>query len=197
LPKPSLWYALVEATSARHFDLEGAIERSLVSAGEKGLVSDAVIAKNESQRAALWSLRENLSEAQKREGASIKHDVSVPVSAIPQFLERATAAVLSAAPDARAVSFGHIGDGNIHFNFSAPRDGDGAAFLARWEEIQRIVHDVVHEFGGSISAEHGVGVQKRDQLVLYKSAVEMDLMRTLKRAFDPKNILNPGKVVAI
>lgn len=197
LPKPSLWYALVEATSARHFDLEGAIERSLVSAGEKGLVSDAVIAKNESQRAALWSLRENLSEAQKREGASIKHDVSVPVSAIPQFLERATAAVLSAAPDARAVSFGHIGDGNIHFNFSARRDGDGAAFLARWEEIQRIVHDVVHEFGGSISAEHGVGVQKRDQLVLYKSAVEMDLMRTLKRAFDPKNILNPGKVVAI
>jgi FAD/FMN-containing dehydrogenase len=119
------------------------------------------------------------------------------VSAIPEFLERATAAVLSAIPGARAVSFGHIGDGNIHFNFSAPIGADGVGFLARWQEIQRIVHDIVHEFGGSISAEHGIGVQKRDQLVRYKSAVEMDLMRTLKRALDPKNILNPGKVVAI
>jgi FAD/FMN-containing dehydrogenase len=197
LSKHSPWYVLVEATSAVQFDLDTAIERSLASAGEMGLVSDAVIAKSESQRAALWSLRENMSEAQKREGPSIKHDVSVPVSAIPEFLERATAAVLSAIPGARAVSFGHIGDGNIHFNFSAPIGADGVGFLARWQEIQRIVHDIVHEFGGSISAEHGIGVQKRDQLVRYKSAVEMDLMRTLKRALDPKNILNPGKVVAI
>jgi len=197
LSKHSPWYVLVEATSAVQFDLDTAIERSLASAGEMGLVSDAVIAKSESQRAALWSLRENMSEAQKREGPSIKHDVSVPVSAIPEFLERATAAVLSAIPGARAVSFGHIGDGNIHFNFSAPIGADGVCFLARWQEIQRIVHDIVHEFGGSISAEHGIGVQKRDQLVRYKSAVEMDLMRTLKRALDPKNILNPGKVVAI
>jgi FAD/FMN-containing dehydrogenase len=197
LSKPSPWYVLVEASSATQFDLEAAIERSLASAGEKGLVSDAVLAKSESQRTALWSLRENLSEAQKREGPSIKHDVSVPVSAIPEFLERATAAVLAGVPNARAVSFGHIGDGNIHFNFSAPIGVDGAVFLARWEEIQRIVHDIVHEFGGSISAEHGIGVQKRDQLVLYKSAVEMDLMRALKRTLDPKNILNPGKVVEI
>jgi FAD/FMN-containing dehydrogenase len=197
LSKPSPWYVLVEATSAANFDLEAAIERSLASATEKGLVGDAVIAKSENQRAALWSLRENLSEAQKREGASIKHDVSVPVSAIPEFLARATSAVLNATPEARAVSFGHIGDGNIHFNFSAPIGADGAAFLARWQEIQRIVHDIVHQFGGSISAEHGIGVQKRDQLVLYKSAVEIDLMRALKRMLDPKNILNPGKVVAI
>lgn len=197
LPKPSPWYVLVEATSAARFELDSAIEASLASASEKGLVDDAVLAKSENQRAALWSLRENMSEAQKREGASIKHDVSVPVSAIPEFLERATAAVLKAVPGARPVSFGHIGDGNIHFNFSSPPGADGPAFLARWEEIQRAVHDIVHEFGGSISAEHGIGVQKRDQLVLYKSTVEMDLMRTLKRTLDPKNILNPGKVVLI
>jgi FAD/FMN-containing dehydrogenase len=197
LSKPSPWYVLVEATGAARFELDSALEASLASASEKGLVGDAVLAKSENQRAALWSLRENMSEAQKREGASIKHDVSVPVSAVPEFLERATAAVLKAVPGARPVSFGHIGDGNIHFNFSSPTGGDGAAFLARWEEIQRAVHDIVHEFGGSISAEHGIGVQKRDQLFLYKSMVEMDLMRTLKRTLDPKNILNPGKVVLI
>jgi len=197
LSKPSPWYVLVEATGAARFELDSVVEASLASASEKGLVGDAVLAKSENQRAALWSLRENMSEAQKREGASIKHDVSVPVSAIPEFLERATAAVLKAVPGARPVSFGHIGDGNIHFNFSSPTGGDGAAFLARWEEIQRAVHDIVHEFGGSISAEHGIGVQKRDQLFLYKSMVEMDLMRTLKRTLDPKNILNPGKVVLI
>lgn len=138
-----------------------------------------------------------MSEAQKREGASIKHDVSVPVSKIPQFLQDATAAVLRAVPAARPVSFGHIGDGNIHFNFSAPQGGNEAAFLARWDDVQKIVHDIVHRFGGSISAEHGIGVQKREQLALYKSPVEMELMRTLKRTFDPKNILNPGKVVAV
>lgn len=197
LSKPSPWYVLVEATSAERFDLNAAIERSLASATEKGLASDGVIARSETQRAALWSLRENMSEAQKREGASIKHDISVPISAIAEFLKHATAAVLKAAPGARAVSFGHIGDGNIHFNFSAPIGADGEAFLARWAEIQHIVHDIVYEFGGSISAEHGIGVQKRDQLVHYKSAVEMDVMRTLKRALDPKNILNPGKVVTI
>ncbi|MGZ5937546.1 MAG: FAD-binding oxidoreductase, partial [Rhizomicrobium sp.] len=140
---------------------------------------------------------ENISEAQKREGGSIKHDVSVPVSAIPKFLEQATTIVLRAVPGARPVSFGHMGDGNIHFNFSAPKGEDGTAFLARWDEIQHIVHGIVQEFGGSISAEHGIGVQKRDQLALYKSPLEIELMRTLKRTFDPKNILNPGKVVAI
>jgi FAD/FMN-containing dehydrogenase len=165
--------------------------------GNSALVADAVIAASETQRAALWSLRENTSEAQKREGASIKHDVSVPVGEIPRFLETATAAVLKAVPGARPISFGHIGDGNIHFNFSAPPGGDAEAFLARWEEIQRIVHDIVHDFGGSISAEHGIGVQKRDQLPRYKSAVEMDLMRTLKRTLDPKSILNPGKILAL
>ena len=194
LAAPSPWYVLAEATSGARFDLRGAFEDALVGADG---VRDAVLAASETQRKALWDLRENMSEAQKREGASIKHDVSVPVSAIPAFLDEATAAVLQAMPDARPVSFGHLGDGNIHFNFSAAKGGDAEAFPARWEDIQRLVHDIVHRFGGSISAEHGIGVQKRDQLVRYKSAAELDVMRTLKRALDPHNILNPGKVVAV
>lgn len=197
LPTPSPWYILAEATSAAHLGLNVAIENALASATDKGLVLDAIVASSEAQRSALWALRENMSEAQKREGASIKHDISVPVSAIPAFLERATAAVLLAVPGARAVSFGHIGDGNIHFNFSVPKDGDGEAFLAQWDKVQNVVHESVREFGGSISAEHGIGIQKRDQLLHHKSAIELDLMRTLKRTLDPKNILNPGKVVAL
>ncbi|HJW42149.1 MAG TPA: FAD-binding oxidoreductase [Rhizomicrobium sp.] len=193
LAKRSPWYVLAEATSAANLDLGAAFESALLRAG----VNDAVLATSETQRAALWTLRESMSEAQKREGASIKHDVSVPVSAIPEFLEVATVAVLKAVSGARPVAFGHIGDGNIHFNFSAPAGSDGEAFLARWEEIQRIVHDIVHSFGGSISAEHGIGVQKRDQLARYKSETELDLMRTLKRTLDPNNILNPGKIVAL
>ncbi|HEY4942521.1 MAG TPA: FAD-binding oxidoreductase [Rhizomicrobium sp.] len=196
LAAPSPWYVLIEATSAAQFDLNAMFETALAGAGAD-IVTDAAIAASETQRAAFWALRENLSEAQKREGASIKHDISVPVSAIPAFLTKATDAVLKALPGARPVSFGHIGDGNIHFNFSAPKNGGGETFLARWEDIQRIVHDIVHDFGGSISAEHGIGVQKRDQLTRYKSAVELDLMRALKRTLDPKNILNPGKVIAL
>jgi FAD/FMN-containing dehydrogenase len=193
----SPWYVLLEATSAEQFDLDQIVLSALASAAECGLSTDATLASSEAQRLALWSLREHMSEAQKREGASIKHDVSVPVSAIPKFLEEATAAVLAIVPDARPVSFGHIGDGSIHFNFSAPSNGDPSAFLERWEDVQRIVHDIVHAFGGSISAEHGIGVQKRDQLARYKSATELDLMRVLKRTFDPANILNPGKIIAL
>jgi FAD/FMN-containing dehydrogenase len=196
LSKASPWYVLVEATGAAKFDMNAVFETALASAGSD-IVTDAAIATSEAQRAAFWTLRETMSEAQKREGASIKHDISVPVGAIPDFLTKATEAVLKALPGARPVSFGHIGDGNIHFNFSAPTGGDAEAFLARWEDIQRIVHDIVHGFGGSISAEHGIGVQKRDQLARYKSAVEMDLMRALKRTLDPKNILNPGKILAL
>ncbi len=164
---------------------------------DNGLATDAAIAESETQRAELWALRETMSEAQKREGASIKHDVSVPVSAIPTFLARATAAVEKLIPGVRPVSFGHLGDGNIHFNFQSPRPGPDDAFLARWDEIQRVVHDIVREFGGSISAEHGIGLQKRDQLIRYKSAAELDVMRALKRTLDPNNILNPGKVIAV
>ncbi len=189
LAAPSPWYVLVEATSAARFDLDACFLEARAEA------SEAVVATSEAQRAALWTLRGTMSEAQKREGASIKHDISVPVGAIPAFLETATAAVLKALPGARPVGFGHIGDGNIHFNFQSPAAGADPGFLARWDEIQRIVHDIVRDFGGSISAEHGIGVQKRDQLARYKSAAELDVMRSLKRVLDPKGILNPGKVV--
>jgi FAD/FMN-containing dehydrogenase len=129
-----------------------------------------------------------MSEAQKKEGPSLKHDIAVPVTAIPEFIAKATAAVLNALPDARPVTFGHLGDGNLHFNFNV---GD----VSKRTEIAHIVHDIVHEFAGSISAEHGIGVMKRDELLRYKSATEIDVMRALKRTFDPKNILNPGKVL--
>jgi len=195
LRAPSPWYVLAEATSAATLDLKGTFEVALSSAMESGLVTDAVVAENEAQRTALWALRENLSEAQKREGASVKHDVSVPISAIPDFLTRGASAVLNLIPGARPVSFGHLGDGNIHFNFSVPKGGDAAPFLAQWDIIQRTVHDIVHECGGSFSAEHGIGVMKRADLARYKSEAEIHLMRTLKRALDPKTILNPGKLV--
>ncbi|HJR57330.1 MAG TPA: FAD-binding oxidoreductase [Rhizomicrobium sp.] len=185
----SPWYVLVEATAGEGVDLPALFEEGL------GAAADAAVAASEAQAAALWRLRESISEAQKKEGASIKHDISVPVASVPAFIARATPEVLRLAPGARPVSFGHLGDGNLHFNFSAPKNGDGQAFLALWEEMQLVVHDVVKEFGGSISAEHGIGIQKRDALPRYKSHEELDAMRTLKKAFDPKNILNPGKLV--
>lgn len=190
LSAPSPWYVLIEVTSAAQFNLQSIVERAL-----EGIVNDAVIAASETQRANLWRLRESLSEAQKKEGGSIKHDVSVPIARVPEFLDVATRAVLARIPDARPVPFGHIGDGNIHFNISVSKGGHNVAFLARWDEIARIVHDIVHEFGGSISAEHGIGVMKRNEIARYKSAAEIETMRALKRALDPNNILNPGKAL--
>jgi FAD/FMN-containing dehydrogenase len=195
LAKASPWYVLIEATSARSFDLQGNFETALSQAIEKNLASDAAIAESEAQRKQFWALREDMSEAQKREGASIKHDIAVPIGSVPEFLTRATEAVLKIVPGARPVSFGHLGDGNIHFNFSVPKGGDTAAFLAKWDVVQHAVHEIVHQFAGSISAEHGIGVMKRADLARYKSAAEIDLMRALKRTLDPKNILNPGKLV--
>ena len=189
LGAPSPWYVVVEATAGEGVDLTALFETGLMSA------DDAVVAASKAQGQALWSLREHISEAQKREGASIKHDIAVPVAKVPDFLAAAVPAVLKLAPGARPVSFGHLGDGNLHFNFQSPRPGDDPAFLALWEEMQLIVHDVVHAFGGSISAEHGIGVMKRDALPRYKSHEELDAMRALKMALDPKNILNPGKLV--
>lgn len=191
----SPWYLLVEATSVAPFDLAPAFEDALGGAFENGLVTDAVIAASETQADALWRLREDMSEAQKREGASLKHDVSVPVQAIPEFLARATAAVVAAVPGIRPVPFGHMGDGNIHFNFCAPAEGDPQAFLARCDEIAGIVHEVVREFSGSFSAEHGIGSLKRADMARYKTLTELNAMRALKAVFDPKNILNPGKVL--
>jgi FAD/FMN-containing dehydrogenase len=197
LPSPSPWYVLVEATSAAAISLGEAVEAEVSRAIDAGLVTDAAIAKSEAQRTAMWRLRESLSEAQKFEGGSIKHDVSVPLERVADFLARGVAVVSALVPGVRPVPFGHLGDGNIHFNFSVPKGADNNAFLARWDEISRAVHDLVHEFGGSISAEHGVGIMKRDEIRRYKSADEIEAMRALKRTFDPNNILNPRKIVAI
>ncbi|MBI1262671.1 MAG: FAD-binding protein [Rhizobiales bacterium] len=198
LAAPSPWYVLVEMTAgSASLGLDTLIEQFLSDALSRGLISDAAVAQSESQRQSLWQLRESLSEIQKHEGGSIKHDVSVPVSSMAAFIAKASAAVVAAMPGIRPVPFGHIGDGNVHFNLSQPVGMDKAAYLAHWDEMNAIVHAIVREMGGSISAEHGVGHMKRDEIAAIKSPVEMDLMRALKMALDPKNILNPGKVVDI
>jgi FAD/FMN-containing dehydrogenase len=193
LANASPWYVLVEASGPS--PVSAALEDGLAKALEDGVARDAALAASNAQAAAFWTLREALSEAQKKEGASIKHDISVPVAAIPAFLARAVPAVEALVPGARPVSFGHLGDGNLHFNFNAPVNGDAAAFLAQWDEVQQCVHDIVKEFDGSISAEHGIGAMKVSLLARYKSHAELDAMRALKAAFDPKGILNPGKTV--
>jgi FAD/FMN-containing dehydrogenase len=195
LSAPSPWYVLLEVEGAGGIPLKPIVELALSKALDSGLASDAVVSSNEKQRMALWRLRESLSEAQKLEGPSLKHDVSVPLPVIPEFVTRGCAAVETIVPGARPVPFGHVGDGNLHFNFSAPKHREGSEFLSRRDEIARVVHDITQGFGGSISAEHGIGVMKRDELVRYKSAAELDAMRALKRTFDPNNILNPGKML--
>jgi FAD/FMN-containing dehydrogenase len=195
LEAPSPWYVLMEATGGRESNLAATFEHDLEDAIKAGSVTDAVVASSAAQAAALWKLRESISESQKREGASIKHDISVPVASIPDFLAKATPAVQALLPGARAVSFGHLGDGNLHFNFNSAQAGDDPAFLARWDEVQQAVHDIVKEFGGSISAEHGIGAMKVAQLPRYKGHEELDAMRAIKAAFDPKGILNPGKLI--
>ncbi len=188
------WYVLMEISSQRD-DARGTLEAILSGAMEDGIVDDAVIAANLDQRNAFWTLREVISPAQKPEGGSIKHDISVPIAAVPDLIAQAGDAVLKLIPDARPVAFGHLGDGNIHYNVSQPVGGDKDAFLARWQEVNEAVHGIVARLGGSISAEHGIGVMKRDELPHFKDAVALDVMRKLKAALDPLNILNPGKVL--
>ena len=195
LALPSPWYVLVESGDGPTVPLREILEKAIASAIEEGLATNATVAASEAQRAALWRLRESFSEAQKRESASLKHDVSVPIDAIPELIARGSAAVGSLVPGIRPVPFGHLGDGNVHFNFSAPKNADAKAFLSRREEIARVVHDIVASLGGSISAEHGLGVMKRDEILRYKSTAELEIMRRLKRTLDPNNILNPGKVI--
>lgn len=191
-------YALIELSSPQaEADLGAMFETVLGRAIEDGLVEDAVIGASEAQSQALWRLRESLSEVQGQEGGSIKHDVSVPVSRVADFIGRASAACEAAMPGIRVCAFGHFGDGNIHFNLSQPVGMDKAAYLAEWERFNRIVHDIVASERGSISAEHGVGLIKRDELLLYKDLVALDLMRMLKQALDPRNLLNPGKVISL
>lgn len=190
------WCVLMEMTSGRAGnELRATMEAVLAEGMEAGLVLDAVLAESEQQAKDLWRLRESMSDAQRPEGGSIKHDISVPVSLIATFIERATREVEALIPGTRIVAFGHIGDGNVHFNPSQPVGADKQWFLDQWDKVADIVHGIAHELGGSISAEHGLGRMKREEITHYKSPVEIDLMRTLKAALDPKGIMNPGKVV--
>jgi FAD/FMN-containing dehydrogenase len=175
--------------------LRGLLEDTLERAMDDGLALDAVLAESLAQRDALWKLRESVPEAQRAEGASIKHDVSVPVAALPGFMAEATAAVLAIVPAGRMVAYGHVGDGNLHFNVSVPLGEDGAAFLAHAGAIHDAVHAIVRRYRGSISAEHGIGRLKREALARHKGPVEIEVMRAIKHALDPKGILNPGKVL--
>ena len=196
LSGPSPWYVLMEVSAQVPAGLDEAVETFLGEALEKGIVTDAALAGSLTQRADFWKLREMLSEVQIHEGGSIKHDVSVPVHATPEFLNRAIAAVEAMVPGCRPVPFGHLGDGNIHFNVSQPVGADKAGFLANWSKMNEMVHAIVAELKGSISAEHGIGRLKRDLLPGVKDPVELDLMRSIKKTLDPQGIFNPGSVLA-
>ncbi|MDW6020873.1 FAD-binding oxidoreductase [Mesorhizobium sp. BAC0120] len=190
------WHVLMEISSGRSAEDALALVEDILTAGlEAGMVGDAAIAQSLAQAAAFWKLREFLSDAQRPEGASIKHDISVPVASIPEFIARAAKAVASVSPEARVVCFGHMGDGNLHYNISQPVGGDSDAFLSIYRVMNKAVHDVVREFNGSISAEHGIGQLKRDELIATAPPIAIDLMRRIRAAFDPAGIMNPGKVI--
>jgi FAD/FMN-containing dehydrogenase len=195
MPAKYPWYVLLELSSQHAAGLAERLRALLETAGEKHLIEDAAIASSLEQRNDFWKLRELLPEAQTREGASIKHDVSVPIAAIPVFLEQVCRAVTAAIAGARLVAFGHVGDGNIHCNVSQPIDADPNEFLARWDEINAVVHGLVIAHSGSISAEHGIGQLKRDLLPKVKDTTAMEVMRAIKKTLDPKGILNPGKLL--
>ena len=190
------WYVLVElADQDAGGDLAGMLEGILEGALEAGEMLDGVVAASKAQAASLWRIREGIPEGQKKEGVSYKHDVSVPISKVARFLDRTDAALSREFPGIRPFSFGHLGDGNIHYNPIQAEDGDTAAWRARLGTVNAIVHDIVVELGGSISAEHGLGRLRIDELPRYKSTVEMEMMAALKAAFDPANIMNPGKLL--
>lgn len=195
LAQPHDWYALVELAAFAEGEAERVAAAILAAAFDAGLAQDATLAHSLDQAQALWKLRESLSEAQKREGGSIKHDIAVPVNEIPRFIAEAGQRLRAAFPQARPVPFGHMGDGNIHYNVSQPVGADKADFLARWAEVNAIVHGVVREFKGSISAEHGIGRLKRDLLRQTKDPVALETMRAIKAALDPKGVLNPGALL--
>ena len=194
---PSPWYVLMEISGGGEpAQMRESLETALGKGMECGLISDAAIARNESQRTAFWSMREYLSEAQKFEGGSIKHDISVPVSRMAEFIARADVAVARAIPGIRPVAFGHIGDGNVHYNLTQPVGAGREAYLARWQEIADIVHGLANGMNGSISAEHGLGQLKNTEVLQYKSELEMELMHRVKAALDPQGIMNPGKLLS-
>jgi len=189
------WYVLIELSSQQRAGLRDTMETILETGVERGLVADAAIAESLDQAKAFWRIREMFGEVQRQVGGSIKHDISVPVAHVPAFIREANAAVIQLIPGARPLPFGHLGDGNIHYNIAQPIDADKAAFLERWHDVNMVVFEVVLKYGGSISAEHGIGIMKRDLLPTIKDPVAMELMRTLKRTLDPNGILNPGKVL--
>jgi len=194
LPGCPEWQLLIQL-SGSNADLDRVLETALQEAMVAGLIEDAVLAKNEGQANSLWALRENISEAQRINGISIKHDIAVPVSRVPEFIQRADRLLADAFRGLRTVCFGHIGDGNLHFNVSKPNAQSNPEFMGQIAAVNQLVHDLAHELGGSISAEHGLGQLKRAEVLRYKSEVEMDLMRTIKKALDPLGLLNPGKVL--
>lgn len=198
LAQPSAWYVLMETGSPRGTDnTQATLEALCAAALERGLMTDGVVAQSAAQAQNLWRLRESFSEAQKLEGGSIKHDIAVSIASIPAFIDTAAAAVARAAPSARTIIFGHVGDGNLHFNIQAPACDAPGAFVKRWAEINGVVHDVVADFNGSISAEHGIGVLKKDELLRYKDPVALETMRALKRALDPNNVLGRGRMLDV
>ncbi len=192
------WYVLLDVSAApaeQGEPIAALVEDALHAAMESGLISDAVIASSEAQARALWDLRDSIPAAQNQDGGGIKHDVSIPITSFADFIAEASAAVERELPGTRVIPFGHLGDGNVHFNLCRPRGMAVDEFLGHWEAMNRAVHDIVHRLGGSVSAEHGLGQLKRAEARHYKSAVEIELMETLKAAFDPQGILNPGKVL--
>jgi D-lactate dehydrogenase (cytochrome) len=194
--QPHDWYVLLElATSRPDGGLGDTLESLLGEAFERGEVADAVIAASLSQRQALWRIREGLPEAQQKEGGCLKHDISVPTSRVPELIRRVSAAVIEAVPGVRPAPYGHIGDGNIHYNISQPAGDPWSAFAPQAERLARVVDDIVADMGGSFSAEHGIGQMKTADLARYKTPLEIELMRRVKAAFDPQGLMNPGKVV--
>jgi FAD/FMN-containing dehydrogenase len=195
LSSPHPWYVLIELSSQQREGFREVMEDVLAQGMERGLVLDAAIADSIEQGKAFWRIRDMFGEVQRYAGGSIKHDVSVPVAAVPAFIREANEAVVWLIPGARPLPFGHLGDGNIHYNVTQPEGADKDEYLKRWDDVNAVVFAVVKKYGGSISAEHGVGVVKRDLLPSVKDPVALDLMRSLKHLLDPNGILNPGKVL--
>jgi FAD/FMN-containing dehydrogenase len=191
------WYLLLELTSSRPHGLGSAMEDILGEAFDRGWALDAVLAQSGEQRKSLWRIRETLPEAQKHQGGSIKHDVSVAPQRVPEMIRRCVVAVETAMPGIRPIPFGHVGDGNIHFNLTQPVGMDKDAFLGQWQRMNQLVHDIVMEMQGSISAEHGIGLLKVDELARTKSALELSMMRSVKQALDPRGLMNPGKILSL